>query len=165
LSLFDVRDVAQPRELDAYVWGDSRSSSIALYDHHAFLFSAEKNLLVVPTENSTDIIFEEQTTLPPSRPVIIPPQNRFRGASVFTVTKEGFALKGVINHAGANDDSPLWRDGYNYYDTTVQRSLYINDDLYTLSNRYLKINALSDLAEIKTIPLLKEKQTDFEVVN
>ena len=165
LSLFDVADVAQPREIDSYIWGDRSSNSIALYDHHAFLFSLDKNLLVVPTENSTDIIFEEESVLSTSRKTIVRPKNRFRGASVFTVTKDGFTLKGTINHADTNDATPLWHDSYNYYDTTVQRSLYISDALYTLSNKYLKINALTDLSEIKTLPLLKEKQDDFEVVN
>ena len=39
LSLFDVTDPATPQELDSIVMGDSGSSSLALDDHRAFLFS------------------------------------------------------------------------------------------------------------------------------
>src|SRR3989338_2964753 len=55
LSLFDVSDVSSPKEIDSFSIGDRGSESFALHDHHAFLFSREKNLLVIPvTEAKVD---------------------------------------------------------------------------------------------------------------
>lgn len=42
LSLFDVSDVENPKEIDSYVIGDSGASSIALDDHKAFFFRTIK---------------------------------------------------------------------------------------------------------------------------
>ena len=39
LSLFDVSDVKNPKEIDNYVFENGRGDSIALNDHKAFLFS------------------------------------------------------------------------------------------------------------------------------
>lgn len=168
LSLFDVGEVGDPKEIDTYVMGDSGSNSIALSDHKAFLFSLDKNLLVLPVSiqesipaNSVDreeigIRYNSYRTT-------------FRGAAVFKVTKEGFELQGRINHANGSDGekSDYW-GGYNYYDSTVKRSLYIDDVLYTFSNKYLKMNNLNDLELIKNMELKKEKgesDSDFDIVN
>ncbi|WNY27206.1 beta-propeller domain-containing protein [Methanolapillus ohkumae] len=48
LTLFDVTDVKNPTELDSYVFSNYSGSS-ALYDHHAFMWDAGRNLLVIPT--------------------------------------------------------------------------------------------------------------------
>ncbi len=48
LSLFDVSDVSNPREVAKLEIGDRGTDSPALYDHKAFLFSRERNLLVIP---------------------------------------------------------------------------------------------------------------------
>jgi inhibitor of cysteine peptidase len=44
LSLFDVSDVKNPIELDTY----TIDQYISMYDHHAFLWDADKNLMVIP---------------------------------------------------------------------------------------------------------------------
>ena len=48
LSLFDVTDFSNPIEMDSYVF-DRYSSSSAESDYHAFMWDADKNLLVIPT--------------------------------------------------------------------------------------------------------------------
>jgi uncharacterized secreted protein with C-terminal beta-propeller domain len=48
LSLFDVSDVKNPKEVSSYIVGDRGTDSLALTDPHAFLFSKDKNLLVMP---------------------------------------------------------------------------------------------------------------------
>ena len=142
LSLFDVSDVADPKEIDKYELGDRGSDSIALQDHKAFLFSREKNLLVIPASvmESTD---------PKSYGKFV-----FGGAVVFKVDKNGFELKGKIDHSdgGQVGEGEYW-GGYSYYDNTVKRSLYIEDVLYTFSSKYLKMNKLSDLSAVKKIEL------------
>ncbi|MBU1684504.1 beta-propeller domain-containing protein [Patescibacteria group bacterium] len=172
LSLFDVSDVANPKEIDNYVMGDRGSDSIALYDHKAFLFSKEKNLLVIPVSTREEVIFEDVIIEPNFGQIMppLPPRRKemsiFVGAAVFKVDKTGFKLTGKIDHSngGQSSGQDYWR-GYNYYDNTVKRSLYIDDILYTFSNNYLKANKLSDLELVKNIELKKEKSDDFEVVN
>lgn len=157
LSLFDVRDVTNPKEVDVYIMGDQGSNSIALNDHKAFLFSKEKNLMVMPVtirEKTGERSWGKLT---------------FSGAAVFKVDESGFELKGKIDHSDGGktaDSDYFW--GYRYYDNNVLRTLFIDDTLYTFSNKYLKANKLDNLELVKKIELKKEKKVeedDFEVIN
>lgn len=136
VALFDFTDLSQPKELDSYLIGDMTSDSIALNDHKAFLYSESKNLLALP--------------------VVLRDNNKisFAGSMVFGITDNRFVLKGKIDHSeGGNfSESDYWR-GFSYYDNTVKRSLYINDNLYTFSNKFLKVNSLSDLSPVKSLTL------------
>ena len=157
LSLFDVSNIGNPTEIDNYVLGNSGSNSIALSDHKAFLFSKEKNLLAIPI------------TLRESREGRGYGKIDFIGAAVFHIDENGFELKGKIDHSdnGRESKSDSWR-GYNYYDNTVKRSLYLDDNLYTFSNRYLKINKIENLDEVKNVELKKLRSgddDDFDVIN
>lgn len=173
LSLFDVSDVSSPKEIDNYIMGGVGSDSVALNDHKAFLFSHDKNLLVIPVaiqESSAispvNIDNNDFDNISASRQV----RKYFRGAAVFNVNKEGFELVGRIDHGSDyqnSGDRDYWR-GYSYYDNTVKRSLYIEDILYTFSNNYILMNDLEDLDLIKKLELKKEKkekEDDFEVIN
>lgn len=134
LSLFDVTDVSNPKEISKYVIGDSRTSTIAASDPHAFLFSLEKNLLVIPVRFNYTIT----------------------GAYVFDVTlDEGFVLKGTVSHPDVEEEQYYYYWNYNY-GSEIKRSFYIDDTLYTLSDSYLKMNDLSDLSEINMIELPNE---------
>ncbi|MFC1687011.1 beta-propeller domain-containing protein [Patescibacteria group bacterium] len=154
VSLFDVSDVENMKEVDTYEMGGRWSDSLALDDHKAFLFSKNKNLLVIPVtlrkETATNSYGDVETN----------------GAMVFTITKDGFELKGRIDHSdGSSDDNLLDYDSYySYYETSVKRSMYIEDVLYTLSNKYLMMNALGDLEEIKTITLTPGEGDDFTII-
>ncbi len=157
LSLFDVSNVGDPKEVDVYLMGDAGSDSIALQDHKAFLFSKDKNLLVIPVsirESDGDRYYGKLT---------------FSGAAVFSINEKGFELKGKIDHSdGGKASAEDYWGGYNYYDNTVKRSLYIENNLYTFSNKYLKINKISDLGAVKNVELKKDKSedgSDFEVIN
>lgn len=155
LSLFDVSDVSSPQEIDTYLMGDAGSDSIALNDHKAFLFSRDKNLLVIPVSIREAADRYEWGDV------------NFVGAAVVNVDKDGFELKGRIDHSdgGQVSQRDYWR-GINYYDNTVRRSLYLEDVLYTFSNNYLMMNELDELEMVKKLPLLVEGGgEDFEVVN
>ena len=136
LSLFDFSDLSKPKEMDNYLIGDSSSDSIALQDHKAFLFSAGKNILSIPA------VLRENGRL------------SFAGALVFKLDNNSFTLQGKIDHSagGHFGQSDYW-NGFSYYDNTVKRSLYIGDQLFTFSNKFLKINSLSDLKETKSLEL------------
>lgn len=173
LSLFDVSDVNNLKEIDKVTLGERGANSVALYDHKAFLFSKDKNLLVIPVEIQDEATNQNQPMekcLNSSMPCILPPVppvkfNNFRGAYVFDVTKSGFKLKGKIDHADGTNDNPYDWWGYGGYDTTVKRSLWIGDVLYTLSDKYMKANKISDLTELKNLQLVKEEKSDFKIIN
>jgi len=157
ISLFDVSDTANPKEVAKQILGEAGSDSMALYDHKAFLFSKDKNLLVIPVtlvEGSTARRYGGFS---------------FGGAAVFKVGKNSLELKGKIDHSdgGRQGTRESWMP-YNYDDNTVKRSLYIEDELCTFSSKYLKFNKLQDLGEIKTVELNMIQGgggNDFEVIN
>ena len=127
LSLFDVSDVSDPQEVSKWVSDERYASSTAEYEHHAFLFSREKNLLVIPAYSHD---YRDGSG--------------YNGALVFHVSEEDIELRGLVDHSMASDDR---------YGPAVERSLYIEDLLYTKSPSLLRINALEDLHSVKNVSL------------
>ncbi|MBU5689352.1 MAG: beta-propeller domain-containing protein [Candidatus Aenigmarchaeota archaeon] len=124
ISLFDVSDFAFPKELYSYKFGEAGSYSEANYEHKAFLFSKEKNLLVIPATISDGTRFYP-----------------WQGAVVFNVSLEnGISLKGKIDHGKQQ-----------FWSNQIKRSLYIDDVLYTVSDYMIKANSLNDLSELAKI--------------
>jgi uncharacterized secreted protein with C-terminal beta-propeller domain len=146
LSLFDVSDVNNPTEVSNYIVGDRGTDSLALNDPHAFLFSRERNLLVIPI-----VLAEIDETKYPEDP---PPQTfgeyTWCGAYVFDISREsGINLRGGITHV---EDDPV--KSYWYYSPhRIKRSFYIEDTLYTVSDTLLKANSLNNLNEINAVAL------------
>ena len=135
ISLFDVSDVANPTEISKYIIGERGTYSEALNDHKAFLFSKEKNLLVIPVREYEDNYKES-----------------FQGAYVFDVELvEGITLKGRITHV--NESAKEENEWYYDWNSEVRRSLYIDNVLYTVSNSKIKANDLADLSEISEVSL------------
>ncbi len=166
ISLFDVSDVANPKEAAKYVVDDPSSNSIALNDPKAFLFSREKNLLVIPVSSRDQRIvplpvepfFSPEESVQPRS--VLPPPKYFNGAYVFSITKNAIELKGKISHESARNTPYSY-----YYGEGVRRSMYIKDALYTVSTTAVKANRLSDLADITTVDLIKESSDDFTIMN
>lgn len=130
LSFFNVADIKNPIELDSYVFGGSDSDSIALHDHRAFLFNKDKNLLVVPA------------TLRSSFSSALD----FSGAIVFKIEDNKFVERARIDHLdGDISENYNYWGGFRYNDSSVRRSLYIDNYLYTLSNRLIRVHDLDDL--------------------
>jgi len=147
ISLFDVSDVENPRELAKIEIGDRGTDSPALYDHHAFLFSRERNLLVIPILEAQ--IDEGDFSGPV--PANFYGEYVYQGAYVFHISRDGIELRGRITHI--SDDS-LLKSGF-WFDSeySVERSLYIEDNLYTISRGMLKVNDLGTLEEIVAVDL------------
>lgn len=128
LSLFDVSDLENPKEIANFKIGDRGSESEALHDHKAFLFDRQKNLLVLPV--SVAKINPED--YPNGAQANSYGHTVFTGAYVFNLTPEsGFVLRGSISHL----------------QDQIHRSLYIGNTLYTVSNDMVKANSLLDLKE------------------
>ena len=154
LALFDVSDVKNPRQIDAYEIGEAGTDSEALRDHKAFLFDKKKNILVIPV---TEV---------KSKPYYDPRlgyyrQSYWQGVYVFSITpEEGFEVKGKITHNEGEEE----RDYY-YYGSpnAVRRALYMDDVLYTVSAIKIKANDIDDIDnELKEIKLPFEKVKYYE---
>ena len=139
ISLFNVDDVSNPIELSTYkIQNDkeeySWSYSSALYEHKAFLFDLDKNLLIIPVS----IDYTES-------------------AYIFDVNSENeITLKGVITHKSKDtpiDEQEPWESSYwkGEYGYSIIRSLYIDNVIYTLSNAMIMMNDMDDLSELNSL--------------
>ena len=149
ISLFDVTDVGNPREISKLEIGDRGTDSPVLWDHKAFLFDKSKNLMVIPVmEAKVDVTkySEAELVWAYGEPV-------WQGAYVFHVSPDtGIGLDGRITHIENLDDL---EEGYYYYYSpfSVERSLYIGDVLYTISQAKIKMNNLQNLDYINEVEL------------
>jgi len=145
MSLFDVSDVANPKEVSKFVIGDRGTESQVLYDHKAFLYSQEKNLLVLPVMIAEIDRSKYQDPLP----TWAYGEPKWQGVYVFNIGENGFKVAGRVTHATNETDN--YRFYYGEY--TVSRSLYIGDALYTMSGKLLKANSLDTMEEISSVEL------------
>ncbi|MFT4308881.1 MAG: beta-propeller domain-containing protein [Candidatus Woesearchaeota archaeon] len=125
VSLFDVTDPYNPRETVTYALEGRYSSSVAEWEHKAFLFSKDKNLLVIPARSWDHRAGGES----------------YNGALVFHISRDDIRLRGLIDHGTASGSMG------------VERSLYIEELLYTKSPNLLRINRISDLETVNRISL------------
>lgn len=148
MSLFDVTNVYRPKEVAKIDIGDRGTDSDALYDHKAFLFDRSKDLLIIPVQ----LHEVDESKYPDGVPPNAWGEFVMQGAFVFSLTIDnGFELKGTISHTGE-----IVEDPYHWYyrgDSYVRRSLYIEDNIYTISEEMVKINNMDTLVEIKTVDL------------
>jgi len=148
ISLFDVSNVENPMEISKYEIGDRGTDSPVLRDHKAFLFDKTRSLIVIPVLVAE--INEENypNGVPPNR------SGRYvwQGAYVFNVTlDQGLVFRGGITHL--EDDNYLLSNYYSRSHYSIQRSFYIENVLYTISDRKIKLNLLSDLSLVNEIEL------------
>ena len=177
VSLFDVSDVANPKETSNIVIGDRGTTSEALTDPKAILFDASKNLLVLPVElylstNSTATASPGSTGTagngiavpapPPINPTNINyPQFVWQGVYIFNVDlTNGITIRGNVtqldnastylaNPSLASTGSYPWGEGQYF----ITRSLYIDNVLYTVSQNRVQLNSLSDFALLAKVDL------------
>jgi len=147
MAVFNVSDVANPKEMHKIIIGDRGTHSYALHDHRAFLYDKEKSLLVLPIMLA-EIPEEQKKPLEDNMRSPTYGEYVFQGAFVYRLTLEnGFEERGRITHVSAEDEL---KRGYYYDDSySVKRALYIGNVLYTLSGDMLKANTLDSLAELK----------------
>ncbi|MEI6729403.1 MAG: beta-propeller domain-containing protein [bacterium] len=162
ISLFDVRDPADPKEVDKKVIGLSGSSTLVQTDHKAFLWDAKRNLLSLPINVYTaDDKSSSKLT--------------FQGSYVYKIDFEkGLNLIGRISHIDYDklqtqkvtvpSNSPVRVDENGQVipiepqnqvfvpkevgtqqDLFINRQMYINNSLLTLSPSQLWSNSLPGL--------------------
>ncbi|MFT4313253.1 MAG: beta-propeller domain-containing protein [Candidatus Woesearchaeota archaeon] len=132
ISLFDVSDVHNPRELTYYEGGDRFAYSSVLFEHRAFMYDAVNELLVLPIQNHG---WDGE---------------QYAGAFVFEVTNEHIEKMARIDHL--QDDS-VWN-------SMVERSAIIQDSLYTKSSRLLRVHSIDSFTSLKNIGLHRQEHFD-----
>jgi inhibitor of cysteine peptidase len=158
LALFDVSDIEHPVEETKIVIGNRGTDSPALYDHKAFLFDREKELLVIPVslyeipEETLDSVNDSGITTFESDWG----QFTFQGAYVYHLSLEnGFDYQGRITHQSPEQQQNSRESGWYWgsSSTDITRTLFIGDVLYTISDSMVKMNDLRDLSELSSINL------------
>jgi uncharacterized secreted protein with C-terminal beta-propeller domain len=150
ISLFDVSDPQNPKEVTKYIIGDRGSDSPVLHDHKALLFDPVRKILALPVL----ITQKDNPNAPPyeyGKPV-------WQGAYIFNVSlNQGLILIGRISHLNKTGNIAENLDLRQYFvyneDYFIKRIIYINDAIYTISNRIVLINNLTNMTEINNIAL------------
>jgi uncharacterized secreted protein with C-terminal beta-propeller domain len=148
IALFDVSDVENPREVAKIIIGDRGTDSPVLNDPKAFLFDRDRNLLAMP------ILLAEinENQYPEGVPPNAYGEYVWQGLYVFTITENSISLRGRVTHMENEDD--LLKSGYYFYsEYSVKSSLYIENMLYSISDRKVKINDLTSLELVNEIKL------------
>lgn len=162
MSLFDVSDINNPKEISKTTIGDSRTTSAILSNPKALLFSKKKNLLAIPV-NQYDadkvVIKNEDEKEYNDEDDDLYSRNSYTAEGYFVYhidLKQGFKLRGVINH----DKS---KNNYYYYNPSkLLRGLYIDNNLYTVSETAIKVHDIKTLKEINTINLEENGVDNYE---
>ncbi|BCS80047.1 beta-propeller domain-containing protein [Anaerocellum diazotrophicum] len=125
IAMFNVEDVENPKELFKVIIGGKGTNSELLNNHKALLFDKNKNIFAFPVE-----VFEKG-------------KNTFTGAYVYSIDmRKGFVLRGKISHRISEKE--VYR---------IDRLLYINNTLYTISYKMIKANRLDNLDEVASLSL------------
>ena len=154
MALFDVTDVNNPIKISDTVIGDKRTTSAILTNHKALLFSKEKQLLAIPVNNYTEDF--EVSNSSDTYSSLVNSYTRYNkqyvseGYFVYNINlTDGFTLKGTITHEATKG---------RYSNTSrLLRGLYIDDNLYTVSEDYVKVNRLDDLQEISEVKIKEDE--------
>ncbi|ERJ13330.1 beta-propeller domain-containing protein [Haloplasma contractile] len=153
MALYDVTDPTNPIEKhkETFLYEDyGYSHSDVTYNHKALLFNKQKNVLAFPLsgrEYRTVTISENGKTYQETRTYF--KQNYV----VYGLNPEtGFTKRGEITHFEPNENSHSYR---------IERGVYIENFLYTVSKGKVQINELSTLDYIDELSLPVSKQNHY----
>lgn len=144
LSIFDVSDLANPKEIHKEVIGYRGTQSEVLYNHKALLFDKAKGILAFPitvtaNKNGLKGLDAEVETV-------------FSGAYVYDISLDkGFTLRGKTSNFEAKDyaGSGEWFSGD--YNKAVQRIIYIGNNFYSVAQGVVKALAWNDISEVNSV--------------
>ena len=154
MALFDVSDVNNPIQVSQTIIGDNRTTSAVLTNHKALLFSKEKGLIAIPVNNYPSNV-EIDTTDAENISTLVRDYTEYNGKYtsegyfVYDINlTDGFKLKGIINHEMTTNYKPYYQ-----YRSKLLRGLWIEDNLYTISEETIKVNKLDNLEEISKLDI------------
>lgn len=160
MALFDVSNVNSPVQISSVVIGDSRITSAILTNPKALLFSKEKSLIAIPVNNYSQ---DFEVTSSNNYETMINNYTKYgkpynaEGYFVYNINvQDGFKLKGVITHEKTNAT-------YYYSNSKLLRGLYIDNNLYTVSETMIKVNELDSLKAVGELKLKNTENVDSSV--
>lgn len=160
MALFDVSNVNSPVQISSVVIGDSRTTSAILTNPKALLFSKEKSLIAIPVNNYSQ---DFEVTSSNNYETMINNYTKYskpynaEGYFIYNINvQDGFKLKGVITHEKTNAT-------YYYSNSKLLRGLYIDNNLYTVSETMIKVNELDSLKAVGELKLKNIENVDSSV--
>lgn len=160
MALFDVSNVNSPVQISSVVIGDSRTTSAILTNPKALLFSKEKSLIAIPVNNYSQ---DFEVTSSNNYETMINNYTKYgkpynaEGYFVYNINvQDGFKLKGVITHEKT-------KATYYYSNSKLLRGLYIDNNLYTVSETMIKVNELDSLKAVGELKLKNTENVDSSV--
>lgn len=132
ISMFDISDFNNPKEIHKVIIGKSGTYSELLNNHKALLYSKEKNIFGFPIT----VINNKG-------------QDFFDGAQLYNISKEkGFELVGEIS---SSTDNTLSKSKDGVYSAQIKRLMFIEDNVYFITNQSIKIASLKDMKNLKVL--------------
>lgn len=121
ISLFDVSDLANPKEKDTEVIGDQGTYSPIQYDHHALFEHQENHLYGFPISIYEKLPDKEYADF------------KQDGALIYEITPEkGIVRKGELLRPEVPGQM------YEEWESSIQRILYAGDTIYTIAMKEIK---------------------------
>jgi len=136
LSLFDVGKPEKPVELASMTVGHRGTNSLASYEHKAFLFHPASGLLVLPMQ-----VWER----PKGNEERYSEEVVFDGAYLFYIHDQAISLYDKVSHQ--SDKMPKGWGGYGNGERQIYRSVYMDANLVTISDRHVQIYDLANKAQ------------------
>ena len=156
MALFDISNVNNPKQISSVLIGDRRTTSAILTNPKALLFSKEKQLIAIPVNHYSSDFKINSNAVTSHYSAVLEYRNNSsnyigEGYIVYNINlDQGFKLKGLITHDKINTIS---RYGYYNYNTKLLRGMYIDNNIYTISENVLKVNALDTLDLISELKI------------
>ncbi len=157
IAMFDVTDVANPKELHKVIIGDRGTDSELLWNHKALLFDKEKGIMSFPV---TLAEIPQSVKDDPDTADYAYGDYTFQGAYVYDVSvANGFDLRGTITHY--DDNEVAEKSGYYWSGINdIYRVLYIGNYFYTVSDGMVKASDMGDLEDVNSVVLEEEESYD-----
>ena len=152
MALFDITDVNNPIQISDTIIGDSRATSAVLTNHKALLFDKEKGIIAIPVNNYDEDFKVSTSDAESISGTIASYENYYKnyvseGYFVYNINvEEGFKLKGTITHENASTKGKFYNNK-----SKLLKGLWIEDNLYTISEKMIKVNRLEDLSEVSSL--------------
>ncbi|MGM0828551.1 MAG: beta-propeller domain-containing protein [Bacillota bacterium] len=138
ISLFDITDFQHPKETDTEIIGGAGTHSYLLEDHKALLHEPSRNLYGFPIsvyhekeEGRHELDFD------------------YQGALLYEITPE----KGIVLKSQLTEEENKSKEYYEQWEDQIQRLLYIDNQLYTVSHKRVTAYSLDDFKKENAIDL------------
>ncbi|MCA1064277.1 beta-propeller domain-containing protein [Rossellomorea sp. AcN35-11] len=137
MSLFDITDFHNPREADTEIIGGMGTHSALLEDHKALFHEPSRGLYGFPIS-----VYHEKEDVPNELDF------EYQGALLYEITPQ----KGIVFKSKLTEDKQD-KEYYEQWEDRIQRLLYIDEQLYTLSNKKVTAYSLEDFIKVNTVEL------------